>query len=49
MLLEEQKGFRCKAHNSKNQLLIEKAEIENFRTKLYMSWLDFARHMTWHP
>lgn len=48
-LLEEQKSWRCKTQNSKNQLLIDRAVIENCMTKLYMTWSDFARHMTQYP
>ena len=46
LLLEEQKGCRHASSGTKNQLLINKAFIRNFKrrkTNLNMAWVDFRK------
>ena len=43
---EEQKGCRRRSHDTKDQLLIDKAVIKNWKrrkTNLNMTWIDFRK------
>ena len=46
LLIEEQKGWKNASGGTKDQLLINKAVIRNFRRRkanLKMAWLDFRK------
>ena len=52
LLPNEQKGCRENSRGTKDQILIDKAILKNFRRRLNnlsMAWIDYRKYITWYP